>query len=333
MTIEEMTMRIGLCIRGYTRILDILKEALPEDDVFECDASEVVELAAQTDIFLPTVAPITAAAFVAPRLKLVQQYGVGLDSVDIPAATAAGVMVANVPGVGTGNAESVAELAIAHMLMLSRQMPAAIQSVREKRFGTPLGNCLWQSTVVILGYGGIGEEIARRLAGFGVRIIAVSRQGAGGSRVRDASVKVDLHLDAAGAGDAVAEADYIVVAAPASPENIGLVDSALFARMKRGAYIVNIARGPVIDYDALLAALRDGRVAGAGLDVFWHEPFDPDDDLLKQNVIATPHIGGATERSLFGIGQAVAANVERVRRGEFPVCWANPLAGGGRLGA
>ena len=237
------------------------------------------------------------------------------------------------PSVGTGNAESVAELAVLHMLMLSRDIPTAFRRFRDRRVGSPLGDCLWTSTVVILGYGGIGEEIARRLAGFGTRIIAVSRHGPGGTRTRDPSVRVDLHVGAEAIGDAVAEADYVVVAAPASPENIGLVDAAVFARMKPGTYVVNIARGPVIDYDALLAALREGRVAGAGIDVFWKEPFDPDDPLLKENVIATPHVGGATERSLTGIGKAVAANIERVRHGEMPAFCANPEAGRDRIRA
>jgi phosphoglycerate dehydrogenase-like enzyme len=323
--------RIGLCIRGFTRVLEILKHELPHDEIYECDADEVVGLAPDTDVFLPTVAPIPAAAFAAPRLKLVQQYGVGLDSVDIPAATASGVLVANVPSVGTGNAESVAELAIAHMLMLSRHMPLAFSKFKERKVGGPLGNCLWQSTVAIVGFGGIGEEIARRLTGFGVRIIAISRSGPTGSRKRDSSVPIDLHVSATEMHDVIGDADYVVVAAPASPENIGLVDSALIGKMKRGAYIVNIARGPVIDYDALLAALREGHIAGAGLDVFWSEPFDPNNALLSENVIATPHVGGNTERSLGGIGRSVAENIERIRRGESPLCWVNPEAGRSRL--
>ena len=324
-------MRVGLCVRGFTRILEILQEVLPKDEVFECSRSEVIDVAGEVDVLIPTVAPIPATAFAEPRLKLVQQYGVGLDSVDIPAATRAGVLVANIPSAGTGNAESVAELAIAHMLMLSRHLPIAFERFREKRVGSPLGGCLWERTIVILGFGGIGQEIARRLAGFGTKIIAVSRHGPDGARNRDASIHVDEHVGTDRLGDAVAEADYLVVAAPASPENIGLVGEAVFQRIKRGAYIVNIARGPVIDYDALLAALRDGRVAGAGIDVFWNEPFDPDDPLLKENVIPTPHVGGSTERSLVGIGRAVAANIEQLRRGEIPSGCANPEAGLGRL--
>ena len=262
-------MRIGLCVRGFTHIRQLLEELLPHDEVIECDRRDIRERSADCAVLVPIVTPIPAEVLRYPNLKLIQQYGVGLDIVDIPAATQAGVMVANVPSVGTGNAESVAELAIAHMLMLSRNLPLALQRFQEQRFSSPLGQCLWRSTVVILGYGGIGEEIARRLAGFGVRIIAISRHGPAGSRARDATVKVDLHVPQTQMLTVLGEADFLVVAAPASPENMGLVDTMVLAHLKPGAFIVNIARGPVIDYNALLAALREGRLAGAGLDVFW----------------------------------------------------------------
>ena len=319
-------MRIGLCVRGFTHIRQLLEELLPHDEVIECDRRDIRERSADCAVLVPIVTPIPAEVLRYPNLKLIQQYGVGLDIVDIPAATQAGVMVANVPSVGTGNAESVAELAIAHMLMLSRNVPLALQRFQEQRFSSPLGQCLWRSTVVILGYGGIGEEIARRLAGFGVRIIAISRHGPAGSRARDAAVKVDLHVPQTQMLTVLGEADFLVVAAPASPENMGLVDTMVLAHLKPGAFIVNIARGPVIDYNALLAALREGRLAGAGLDVFWQEPFDPNDPLLSANVIATPHIGGATARSLRGIGEAVACNIDALRNNQLPPCCVNPQA-------
>ncbi len=319
-------MRIGLCVRGFTQIRQVLEELLPHDEIVECDRSDLLERAADCAVLVPIVTPIPVEVLHYPKLRLIQQYGVGLDIVDIPAATQAGVLVANVPSVGTGNAESVAELAIAHMLMLSRNMPLAFQRFQESRFSSPLGQCLWRSTVVILGYGGIGEEIARRLAGFGVRIIAISRHGPLGSRPRDTSVRVDLHVPQSQMMCVLGEADFLVVAAPASPENIGLVDATVLAQLRPGTFIVNIARGPVIDYDALLAALRAGRLAGAGLDVFWQEPFDPNDPLLSANVIATPHIGGATARSLRGIGEAVASNIEALRNNQLPPCCVNPTA-------
>ena len=321
-----VTMRIGLCVRGFTQIRQVLEELLPHDEIVECDSRDILERAADCVVLVPIVTPISAEVLRYRSLQLVQQYGVGLDVVDIPAATQAGVLVANVPSVGSGNAESVAELAVAHMLMLSRNMPLALQRFREQRFSSPLGECLWRSTVVILGYGGIGEEIARRLAGFGVRIIAISRHGPAGSRARDPAVRVDLHVAQTQMSAVLGEADFLVVAAPASPENIGLVDGTVLAQLRPGTFIVNIARGPVIVYDALLAALQEGRLAGAGLDVFWQEPFDPNDPLLRENVIATPHIGGATARSLRGIGAAVARNIEALRHSELPACCVNPQA-------
>ena len=181
-------MRIALGIRGHSKILGILKEHLPEDEFVEFDANDVAERTRDCAVIIPIVTPVSEQILQDPSLSLVQQYGVGLDIVDVVVATRSGVLVANVPSVGSGNAESVAELAIAHMLMLCRQIPTSFERFRERRFSSPLGECLWQSTVVILGYGGIGQEIARRLAGFGVRIIAVSRHGPSGSRERDLTV-------------------------------------------------------------------------------------------------------------------------------------------------
>ena len=319
-------MRIGLCVKHYQRILDLLRAALPQDEIFDCAPTEIAEAAQNADVLIPLVNKVPVAAFNSPRLKLIQQFGVGLDVVDIPAATAAGVRVANVPSVGSGNAESVAELAIAHLLMLARQLPLALQRFRERKLGAPMGDALWQSTVLILGYGGIGEEIARRLTGFGCRVIAVSRHGPDGARVRDPQVPLARHVAMSALSEVIAEADHIVVAAPATPENLGLVDAAMIAQMKPGVRLVNIARGQVIDYHALLAGLRSGQIAGAGLDVFWEEPFNPDDPLLQENVIATPHVGGVTVHSLNGIAHAVAANINALRDGRALASCVNPQA-------
>lgn len=317
-------MRILVCHKGYKRIIAILEELLPEDEIVECGRGKIAALAQEFDVLVPIVSPLPAEVYTSPRLKLIQQYGVGLDPVDIPAATRAGIPVANIPSGGTGNAESVAELTFALMLMLARSIPEAFERFQDGQLGATMGRTIEGSTVTILGYGDIGQEVARRLAGWRARVVAVSRSGPGGTRARDAGVPLDLHVDASKAGDAVAEADFVVVGAPATPENYGLVGRELFARMKPSAYIVNIARGPVIDYDALLEALREGRIAGAGLDVYWTEPFPPDDPLFQYNVITTPHIGGGTDLSLRGIATAFARQVDRLRNGEPLVACANP---------
>jgi phosphoglycerate dehydrogenase-like enzyme len=307
-------MRIYFCREGLSYIMSILQNQLPEDEVLCCAPEKVAETAREADVLIPTVSRIGEDALSSPRLKLVQQYGAGLDTVDIPAATRFGVPVANVPSAGTGNAESVAELTLLFMLALARQYPRSQECLQQKKLGTPMGMALKGRTAAIIGYGGIGQEVAQRLAGFEMKLLAVSRRGA-----KPGEVPVDFHGGPDSLHEVLRQADFIIVAPPLNEETRGLLGPAEFACMKPGAFVINVARGPVLDYDALLAALKEGRIAGAGLDVFWYEPFDPTDPIFSYNVIATPHIGGATDLSLQGIAKKVAENVNRARRGERPL--------------
>jgi phosphoglycerate dehydrogenase-like enzyme len=316
-------MRIYFCREGLSYIMSILQNELPEDEVLCCAPEKVAEAARDAEVLIPTVSRIGEDALSSPRLKLVQQYGAGLDSVDIPAATRFGVHVANVPSAGTGNAESVAELVLLFMLALARKYPRSQECLQQRRLGTPMGMALKGRTAAIIGYGGIGQEVAQRLAGFEMNILAVSRRGP-----KAGDVPVDFHGRQDSLHEVLRQADFIIVAPPLNDETRGLLGQAEFACMKPDAFVINVARGPVLDYDALLAALKDGRIAGAGLDVFWYEPFDPTDPIFSCNVIATPHIGGATDLSLQGIAKKVAENVHRVRRGETPLNCVNAEAQG-----
>lgn len=307
-------MRIYFCREGLSYIMNTLQNELPEDEVLSCAPEKVAEAAREAEVLIPTVSRIGEDALSSPRLKLVQQYGAGLDSVDIPTATRFGVHVANVPSAGTGNAESVAELTLLFMLALARKYPRAQESLRQRMLGTPMGMALKGRTAVIIGYGGIGQEVARRLAGFEMKILAVSRRGP-----KAGEVPVDFHGGQETLPEVLRQADFVIVAPPLNDETRGLLGQAEFAYMRPEAFVINVARGPVLDYDTLLAALKEGRIAGAGLDVFWYEPFDPTDPIFSYNVIATPHIGGATDLSLQGIAKKVADNVNRVRRGEVPL--------------
>jgi phosphoglycerate dehydrogenase-like enzyme len=306
-------MRIYLCRRGAARILDSLRAELPQDELVECSPKDVAAAARDADVLVPLTAAIGDEALASPRLRLVQQFGAGLDGVDVGAASRRGVYVANVPTGETANADSVAELAILLMLALARHLQETRESLRNRRLATPVGTTLLGATVVIVGFGGIGRALAPRLRPFGARVVVVSRRGPRGD-----DTDVDRHLPGTSLHSALAEADFVVVATPLSDETRGLIGREALASTKPGAFLVNVARGPIVDREALLDALRSGRLAGAGLDVFWEEPPDPADPLFSLNVVATPHVGGATERSLRTIAHAVAENVERLRRGKPP---------------
>jgi phosphoglycerate dehydrogenase-like enzyme len=302
---------ICLCRRGATRIVELLRAALPEDEILECASDEVIDFAERVDVLVPLIAPVKEKALASPRLRLVQQFGAGLDGVDVAAASRQGVLVANVPSGETANADSVAELAILLMLALARRWARAQDNLRERRVGAPVGTTLMGKTVTIVGFGAIGRALAKRLRAFGTRIVAVSRSGSAATEA-----EADRHLPVSALPEALREADFIVVATPLTDATRGLIGREALARAKQGAFLINVARGPVVDREALLSALDSGKLAGAGLDVFWDEPPDPLDPLFSLEVVATPHIGGATDRSLDEIARAVAANVERLRRGE-----------------
>src|SRR5262249_14110960 len=224
-----------------------------------------------------------------------------------------GVYVANVPSGETANADSVAELAVFLMIALARRWPRAQESLRTRRIGAPIGTTLKGKTVAIVGFGGIGRALAQRLRAFRARVVAVSRHGP-----RGAEKDADLHVPASELHSALELADFVVVATPLQAETRGLIGRDAFAHMKPEAFLVNVARGPVVDRDALLEALRSGRVAGVGLDVFWEEPPDPADPLFSYEVVATPHVGGATDTSLQDIAREVAANLDRPARRGVP---------------
>src|SRR5581483_7423335 len=231
----------------------------------------------------------------APKLRVIGRAGVGADNVDLPAATAAGVLVMNTPG---GNAVSVAEHTIALMLSLARSIPNASASVKSGKWEKRkfMGTELRAKTLGVIGLGSIGREVVKRAAAFEMRIIAhdpyVHSQTA-----KDVGVAlVDL-------GTLFAESDYITLHTALTPESVRLLGRDAFAKMKKGARIVNCARGELIDQDALREALASGQLGGAALDVFENEPPSPTDPLFSiESLVATPHIGGSTEEAQETVG-------------------------------
>lgn len=269
------------------------------------------------DVLVPTMCRVTPEMLeTGDRLRLIQQCGSGLEGVDIPAARDRNIWVANVPTDLSGNADSVAELGIYMLIGLSRDIRGMARSLRGRQMGEPQGRALSGKTVGLVGMGGIGNALIRRLKPFDVRLIAVKRNSP------EKAMKERGLEWVGGPGDLpelLERSDYVILCLPVTSETKHLMNREAFSRMKRGAYLINLARGGLVDRDALKDALASGRLAGAGLDVFWEEPPDPNDPVFSYNVLATPHIAGSTDVSMRGIVKAVAENIRRVENNHEPL--------------
>ncbi|MBF4602277.1 phosphoglycerate dehydrogenase [Curtobacterium sp. VKM Ac-2884] len=245
----------------------------------------------------------------APNLKVIARAGVGLDNVDIKAATTAGVMVVNAP---TSNIISAAELTVGHILSLARHIPAAHASLAAGAWkrSSYTGVELYEKTVGIIGLGRIGALITQRLQAFGVQVIAYDPYV---TTARAQQLGVELvSLD-----DLLRRADFVTIHMPRTPETLGMISDDQFALMKPTAFVVNVARGGLIDEDALHRALTANTIAGAGLDVFVSEP--PKDSPLVSlpNVVVTPHLGASTDEAQEKAGVSVAKSVRLALGGEL----------------
>jgi glyoxylate reductase len=242
----------------------------------------------------------------APRLHAISNYAVGTDNVDLDAATARGIPVGNTPDVLT---DSTADLAVALMLAGARRLAEGERSVRAGEWRTweparMLGRDLNRATVGIVGAGRIGRTVARRLEGFECRVMLAGRGG-----------RTAL-------GTLLRESDFVTIHSPLTPETRGLIGAAELGAMKRTAWLVNTARGPIVDHAALERALREGRIAGAALDVTDPEPLPADHPLLMApNLLVVPHIGSATHRTREAMAEIAVDNLLAALAGErMPHC-------------
>ncbi|GAB2460121.1 phosphoglycerate dehydrogenase [Nocardioides hungaricus] len=290
-------------------------EALgPEFEIRHCDGADRDELLrAIVDVDAVLVRSATRidaeALAAATRLKVVARAGVGLDNVDVRAATQAGVMVVNAP---TSNIVSAAELAVALMLAAARHVApahAALKSGEWKR-SRYTGIELYEKTVGIVGLGRIGVLVAQRLSAFGMQVVAYDPYVQAGRAAQMGVRLVDLDT-------LLAEADFMSVHLPKTPETVGLIGVEQLARVKPSLVLVNAARGGIVDESALYAALKEGRVAAAGLDVFAQEPCTDSPLFELENVVATPHLGASTDEAQEKAGLAVARSVRLALSGEL----------------
>ncbi|GAB3120945.1 D-3-phosphoglycerate dehydrogenase [Leifsonia psychrotolerans] len=273
-------------------------------------ASLLAELATASAVLVRSATKMDAEAIAAaPLLKVIARAGVGLDNVDIKAATAAGVMVVNAP---TSNIISAAELTVGHILSLARHIPAAHGALAEGQWKRSkyTGIELYEKTVGIIGLGRIGALITTRLQAFGVNVIAYDPYITS-ARAQQLGVR-PVSLD-----ELLEQSDFISIHMPKTPETTGMIGAEQLKRMKPTAFVVNVARGGLIDEAALYEALVAGTIAGAGLDVFVSEPPTNSPLLGLPNIITTPHLGASTDEAQEKAGVSVAKSVRLALAGEL----------------
>lgn len=286
----------------------------PDFEVRNVDGTDrpalLAALADANAILVRSATKVDAEAIAAaPKLQVIARAGVGLDNVDIKAATTAGVMVVNAP---TSNIISAAELTIGHILSLARHIPAAHSALADGQWkrSAYTGTELYEKTVGIIGLGRIGALITARLQAFGVEVIAYDPYitAARAQQLGVQTVSLDELLE---------QSDFITIHMPKTPETTGMIGAEQLAKMKPTAYVVNVARGGLIDEDALHDALVAKTIAGAGLDVFVQEPPKESPLLALPNVVVTPHLGASTDEAQEKAGISVAKSVRLALAGEL----------------
>ncbi len=286
----------------------------PDFDVRNVDGTDrpalLAALADANAVLVRSATKVDAEAIAAaPKLQVVARAGVGLDNVDIKAATTAGVMVVNAP---TSNIISAAELTVGHILSLARHIPAAHAALAQGQWkrSAYTGVELYEKTVGIIGLGRIGALITARLQAFGVNVIAYDPYVTS-ARAQQLGVTL-VTLD-----ELLEQSDFITIHMPKTPETTGMISDEQLERMKPTAFIVNVARGGLIDEEALHRALTAGTIAGAGLDVFVSEPPKDSPLLALPNVVVTPHLGASTDEAQEKAGVSVAKSVRLALSGEL----------------
>ena len=258
-----------------------------------------------------------------PGLRCVANVAVGYDNVDVAAATRRGVRVTNTPGVLT---EATADIAMALILAVTRRLGEGERLLRRREpwawhMFFMLGTGLQHKTLGVVGLGEIGRATARRARAFGMRIAYSGRSRAPVAVEQSLGGATHLPLD-----ELLATADVVSLHCPLSDATRHLIDARRLALMRPGAYLVNTARGPIVDEAALAAALRAGRPAGAGLDVFEREPEVHPDLLAADNVVLLPHLGSATIETRTAMAQLAVRNALAVAAGAAPLTPVNDLA-------
>ncbi len=284
--------------------IELLREHFDVDLGFDWDDAELAERIGEYDGILIRSATTMTAQLIerGERLRVIGRAGVGVDNVDVPAATRRGIVVANAP---ESNVVTAAEHTMALLLALARNIPQAYVSLTAGKWERSKfsGVEVYEKTLGILGFGRIGQLVAQRARGFGMRVLAFD-PFVSAERYRELGVEKAESPD-----DIYAQADFITIHLPKTPETEGFLGAAEFAKMRDGVRVLNVARGGLLDETALAGALESGKVGGAALDVFPSEPMTESPLFAMGNVIVTPHLGASTAEATDRAGYQSAEQV------------------------
>jgi D-3-phosphoglycerate dehydrogenase / 2-oxoglutarate reductase len=248
----------------------------------------------------------------ADRLQIISKHGVGLDSIDVSAATRRGIWVTNVPAVGL-EAAAVADLAFGLILSIARRIPQADRRVKGGEWKKDIGSDVGEKTLGVIGTGNIGKVVIRRAKGFDMEVIAHDL-------TKDDVFEKQYGIRYVSLEELLRQSDFVTVHVPLTQATRGMIGAREFDMMKRSAYFVNVARGGIVDQEALCQVLERKRIAGAALDVLSEEPPQSGDPLLSlDNVVITPHLGVYTPGSLSEMDRVTAQNIVNVLKGEEPL--------------
>jgi D-3-phosphoglycerate dehydrogenase len=301
--------------RVPTRLNELGWELIRCTDMSRADGG-VSDHIARADYLVVGLVPVTEATLAqAPQLKAVLKHGVGVDNIDIPACTARGVPVANTPG---ANADAVAELALGLMLSMARHIPAGHISVSSGGWNRQVGSQIGGKVLGILGLGNIGRNLALKARALGMTVLAVDPY-----TDRDFAAANDIAI--VELAELLARADYLSLHIFGGKDNAALINSSTLAQMKQGACLLNLARGEVVDIDAVHAALESGKLGGVALDAYVVEPPDRGHPIFTHpNAVFMPHSGADTVEAVENVGLMNIADIETLMAGGCPPRVLNP---------
>jgi D-3-phosphoglycerate dehydrogenase / 2-oxoglutarate reductase len=278
--------------------------------------SELLEVVGEVDAVVAGVDAWNAEIFRhAPRLSMISRFGTGVDNISVVDASHFGIAVANCPG---ANADAVADFTIGLMLAVCRQIPLADRETRAGGWPRHVGRQLWQKTLGLVGLGRIGRAVAVRAGGFQMRVLAYDV-------IHDDEFARSHDIVYTTLDDLLIRSDFVSLHLPARPETIRLIDAQKLGRMRRTSFLINTARGSLIDEAALYDVLQSHRLAGAALDVYAAEPVPKETPLLRlENVVVTPHLGGETEEAIEAVSLQAVQNILDLWAGKVPATLLNP---------